>query len=152
MIVCSNRRIAFDLYKIILRLRPEWSEKKKTDDESKLTKDQLSELVSIEKIKFVATQGVNDEKELFDLAGTSDYRKGLAELFKNDKSNFKIAVVVDMWLTGFDVPSLAVMYIDKPIRKHNLIQTISRVNRVFKVKIKELSLITLVSIKNLSRQ
>lgn len=134
MIVCSNRRIAFDLYKIILRLRPEWSEKKKTDDESKLTKDQLSELVSIEKIKFVATQGVNDEKELFDLAGTSDYRKGLAELFKNDKSNFKIAVVVDMWLTGFDVPSLAVMYIDKPIRKHNLIQTISRVNRVFKGK------------------
>jgi type I restriction enzyme R subunit len=134
MIVCSNRKIAYELFKIIQKLRPEWYEKKKTEDDSKYSKEELSEMVAIEKVKFVATQGVNDEKELFDLAGTSEYRKELAEIFKNDKSNFKIAVVVDMWLTGFDVPSLSVMYIDKPIRKHTLIQTISRVNRVFKGK------------------
>jgi len=134
MIVCSNRKIAYELFKIIQRLRPEWYEKKKTEDDSKYSKEELSEMVAIEKVKFVATQGVNDEKDLFDLAGSSEYRKELAEIFKNDKSNFKIAVVVDMWLTGFDVPSLSVMYIDKPIRKHTLIQTISRVNRVFKGK------------------
>jgi len=134
MIVCSNRQIAFDMYNLILSLRPEWGYKKKTVDDSMYTKEQLSELTSIEKIKFVATQGANDIKELFDLAGTSEYRKDLADTFKNDKSNFRIAVVVDMWLTGFDVPSLSVMYIDKPIQKHTLIQTISRVNRVFKGK------------------
>ena len=122
------------MYNLILSLRPEWGFKKKTEDDSMYTKEQLSELTSIEKIKFVATQGVNDKKELFDLAGTSEYRKDLADTFKNDKSNFRIAVVVDMWLTGFDVPSLSVMYIDKPIQKHTLIQTISRVNRVFKGK------------------
>jgi len=134
MIVCSNRKIAYELYKIILELRPEWNKKQKTEDDTIYTKEELSEMVSVEKIKFVATQGVNDEKELFDLAGSSEYRKELAEIFKNDNSNFKIAIVVDMWLTGFDVPSLSVMYIDKPIRKHTLIQTISRVNRVFKGK------------------
>lgn len=134
MIVCSNRQIAFDMYNHILRLRPEWGTKKKTNDDAKYTTEQLSELISVEKIKFVATQGVNDNSELFDLAGTSEYRKSLANIFKNEKSNFKIAVVVDMWLTGFDVPSLSVMYIDKPIQKHTLIQTISRVNRVFKGK------------------
>jgi type I restriction enzyme R subunit len=134
MIVCSNRQIAFDMYNLILSLRPEWGVKKKTEDDSKYSKEQLSELTAVERIKFVATQGPNDKKELFDLAGTSEYRKDLAEIFKNEKSNFKIAVVVDMWLTGFDVPSLSVMYIDKPIQKHTLIQTISRVNRVFKGK------------------
>lgn len=134
MIVCSNRQIAFNMYKLILSLRPEWGTKKKTDDDTRYTKEQLSELTSIEKIKFVATQAANDSKELFDLAGSSEYRKDLADIFKNDKSNFKLAVVVDMWLTGFDVPSLSVMYIDKPIQKHTLIQTISRVNRVFKGK------------------
>ncbi len=61
--------------------------------------------------------------------GTKEYRSSLAKLFKNKHSNFKIAIVVDMWITGFDVPELAVMYIDKPLQKHTLIQTISRVNR-----------------------
>jgi type I restriction enzyme R subunit len=68
---------------------------------------------------------------MFDLCGTKDYRQMLDKQFKNNDSNFKIAIVVDMWITGFDVPSLAVMYIDKPLQKHTLIQTISRVNRVF---------------------
>lgn len=71
----------------------------------------------------------------------------LDKQFKNDNSNFKIAVVVDMWITGFDVPSLAVMYIDKPLQKHTLIQTISRVNRVFDGKDKGL-VVDYIGIKN----
>lgn len=76
-----------------------------------------------------------------------EYRKMLDKQFKNDNSNFKIAVVVDMWITGFDVPSLAVMYIDKPLQKHTLIQTISRVNRVFDGKDKGL-VVDYIGIKN----
>lgn len=134
MIVCSSRKIAHDLYKLILALRSDWGNKKKTEDDKNYSSQILSELPEIEKVKFVATQAPNDSKELFDLAGNSDYRRNLADIFKNEKSNFRIAIVVDMWLTGFDVPSLSVMYIDKPIQKHTLIQTISRVNRVFKGK------------------
>ncbi len=89
-------------------------------------------------IKLIATRGQDDPKELYDLLGTKDYRKELDRQFKNEKSNFKIAIVVDMWLTGFDVPFLDTMYIDKPIQQHNLIQTISRVNRKFKGKNKGL--------------
>ena len=70
--------------------------------------------------------------------GTKEYRKELDRQFKNEKSNFKIAIVVDMWLTGFDVPFLDSIYIDKPIQQHNLIQTISRVNRKFEGKNKGL--------------
>ena len=86
----------------------------------------------------VMTRGKDDEKELYDLLGNKDYRKELDRQFKNGKSNFKIAIVVDMWLTGFDVPFLDTIYIDKPIQKHNLIQTISRVNRKFSGKDKGL--------------
>lgn len=74
------------------------------------------------------TRNKDDEPELFNLLGTKDDRKELDRQFKNIKSNFKIAIVVDMWLTGFDVPFLDTMYIDKPIQQHTLIQTISRVN------------------------
>ena len=76
-------------------------------------------------------------KELYDMLGTKEYRKELDTQFKNAKSNFKIAIVVDMWLTGFDVPFLDTMYIDKPIQQHNLIQTISRVTASLKVKKKD---------------
>ena len=86
----------------------------------------------------IMTRGKDDEKELYDLLGGKDYRKELDRQFKNLKSNFKIAIVVDMWLTGFDVPSLDSIYIDKPLKKHNLIQTISRVNRKFESKQKGL--------------
>jgi type I restriction enzyme R subunit len=86
----------------------------------------------------VMTRGKDDEKELWDLLGTKEDRKKLDIQFKNAKSNFKIAIVVDMWLTGFDVPFLDTMYIDKPIQRHNLIQTISRVNRTFEGKEKGL--------------
>jgi len=90
------------------------------------------------RIKMIMTRGKDDPKEMYDLLGTKEYRKELDRQFKNEKSNFKIAIVVDMWLTGFDVPFLDSIYIDKPIRQHNLIQTISRVNRKFKGKNKGL--------------
>jgi len=89
-------------------------------------------------IKLIATRGQDDSEELYDLLGTKEYRKELDRQFKNEKSNFKIAIVVDMWLTGFDVPFLDSIYIDKPIQRHNLIQTISRVNRKFEGKNKGL--------------
>lgn len=138
MIVCADRTLAFQLLQQILAIRPEWGEQRRAEDESKLTKEQLDKLRPLAKINLVATQGQNDEKELYDLCGSKEYRKMLDKQFKNTNSNFKIAVVVDMWITGFDVPSLAVMYIDKPLQKHTLIQTISRVNRVFEGKDKGL--------------
>ena len=131
MIVCADRTLAFRLLKEIIALRPEWNKPRKSENEAALSKPQLEKLIPLEKIKLVATQGDNDEKELYDLCGTKDYRQMLDRQFKNNNSNFRIAIVVDMWITGFDVPSLAVMYIDKPLQKHTLIQTISRVNRVF---------------------
>ena len=86
----------------------------------------------------VMTRNKDDEPELFNMLGTKEDRKELDRQFKNIKSNFKIAIVVDMWLTGFDVPSLDTIYIDKPIQQHTLIQTISRVNRVYEGKDKGL--------------
>lgn len=147
MVVCADRQLAFRVLKEIISIRPEWGEAKKSEDDSKLSREQLDKLVLLPKINLVATQGQNDDKELFDLCGTKEYRKKLDKQFKNTDSNFKIAVVVDMWITGFDVPSLAVMYIDKPLQKHTLIQTISRVNRVFEGKDKGL-VVDYIGIKN----
>lgn len=147
MVVCADRKLAFRVLKEIISIRPEWGEAKMSEDDSKLSREQLDKLVLLPKINLVATQGQNDDKELFDLCGTKEYRKKLDKQFKNTDSNFKIAVVVDMWITGFDVPSLAVMYIDKPLQKHTLIQTISRVNRVFEGKDKGL-VVDYIGIKN----
>lgn len=138
MFVCMNRYIAYDLYKIIIELRPEWAEKKISADGVNLSYKDKKELKPIEKIKLVMTRNKDDEKELFDMLGTKDDRKEFDRQFKNPKSNFKIAIVVDMWLTGFDVPELDTIYIDKPIQQHTLIQTISRVNRVCEGKDKGL--------------
>lgn len=138
MIVCSDRKIAFELYKNIINVRKEWAVPKKTENPEKFSNDELDSLVEIPKINLVATRGDNDEKDLYEICGTKEHRKFLDEQFKNNNSNFKIAIVVDMWITGFDVPSLAVMYIDKPLQKHTLIQTISRVNRLFDGKDKGL--------------
>lgn len=138
MIVCSDRKIAFELYKNIINIRKEWAVPKKTENPEKFSNDELDSLVEIPKINLVATRGDNDEKDLYEICGTKEHRKFLDEQFKNNNSNFKIAIVVDMWITGFDVPSLAVMYIDKPLQKHTLIQTISRVNRLFDGKDKGL--------------
>ena len=138
MIVCADRKLAFRVLKEILKLRPDWGVAKKCEDESAVSAEDLEQMTEIPKINLVATRNPDDEKELFDLCGTKEYRQKLDQLFKDTKSNFKIAIVVDMWITGFDVPSLAVMYIDKPLQKHTLIQTISRVNRVFEGKDKGL--------------
>ena len=117
MFVCSSRQIAYDLYKQIIALRPEWEE---------------------ERIKMVMTRSKDDEPQLYDLLGTDEDRKKLDLKFKTPDSDFKIAIVVDMWITGFDAPCLDTMYIDKPLQKHTLIQTISRVNRVYEGKDKGL--------------
>ena len=138
MIVCADRSIAFQLLNEILAARPDWGVARRAEDESVLTKDRLDRLTPLPKINLVATRDKDDAPELYRLCGTKEYRETLERQFKNADSNFKIAVVVDMWITGFDVPSLAVMYIDKPLRKHTLIQTISRVNRVFDGKEKGL--------------
>ena len=138
MFVCANRYIAYDLYKIIISLRPEWAVKKICADGAELTEKDKKELKPIEKIRMVMTRNKDDEPELYEMLGTKEDRKELDRQFKNVKSNFKIAIVVDMWLTGFDVPSLDTIYIDKPIQQHTLIQTISRVNRVCKGKDKGL--------------
>ena len=134
MFVCYNREIAYEVYKRIIALRPEWNIKRKIAPEHE-GQDPDTESIEIERVKLVAT--VNQKKdspEFKELLGTDEDRKTYAREFKDDKSNFKIAIVVDMWITGFDVPSLDTMYLDKPVETHNLIQTISRVNRVFKGK------------------
>jgi type I restriction enzyme R subunit len=138
MFVCSTREIAYELYKNIVDLRPLWNEVRAAEEGVELTDKDKRELKPIERIKMIMTRGQDDPKVLYDLLGTKEYRKELDRQFKNEKSNFKIAIVVDMWLTGFDVPFLDSIYIDKPIQQHNLIQTISRVNRKFEGKNKGL--------------
>ncbi len=130
MFVCSNRYIAYDMYKLIIGMRPEWAEKKICADGTELSDKDKKELKPTQKIQLVMTRNKDDKKDLYELLGTKEDRKELDRQFKNPKSNFKIALVVDMWLTGFDVPELDTIYIDKPIQQHSLIQTISRVNRV----------------------
>ena len=138
MFVCSSRPIAYELYKNIIALRPEWGEIKIAADGVELSDKDKKEIKPMERIKMVMTRGKDDEEAFYNALGTKDDRKELDRQFKNEKSNFKIALVVDMWLTGFDVPFLDTMYIDKPIQRHNLIQTISRVNRKFEGKEKGL--------------
>ena len=138
MFVCSSREIAYDLYKNIIELRPEWGIKKEAENSDLLSETEKRELEAIERVKMVMTRGKDDPKELYDLLGTKEFRKSLDRQFKFENANFKIAIVVDMWLTGFDVPFLDAIYIDKPLQKHNLIQTISRVNRKFEGKEKGL--------------
>lgn len=112
MIVAFSRPIAIRIYKRILELRPDWTEK----------------------VKVVMTGSNNDPEEWHDIVGNKQYKKELAKKFKDDTDPMKIAIVVDMWLTGFDVPSLATMYVYKPMSGHNLMQAIARVNRVFSGK------------------
>lgn len=147
MFVCSTREIAYQLYKNILEIRPEWNEIRAAEEGAIITEKEKQELKPIERIKLIATRGQVDPKEMYDLLGTKEQRKELDRQFKNEKSNFKIAIVVDMWLTGFDVPFLDSIYIDKPIQRHNLIQTISRVNRKFEGKNKGL-VVDYIGIKN----
>lgn len=112
MIVAYSRPIAIKIYEKILEMRPGW----------------------VNKVKVVMTGGNQDPPEWKDIIGNKPYREKLAKEFKDDESEFKIAIVVDMWLTGFDVPSMSTMYVFKPMKGHNLMQAIARVNRVFKDK------------------
>ena len=112
MIVAYSRPIAMKIYKRILELRPAWTEK----------------------VAVVMTSGNNDPEEWREIIGNKHYKDELAKKFKDNNSPLKIAIVVDMWLTGFDVPSLATMYVYKPMSGHNLMQAIARVNRVFRDK------------------
>ena len=136
--VSSSRQIAYDFYKQVIKLRPEWAEVRVAAEGVELTEKQKKEILPMERLKMVMTRGKDDEKALYDLLGNKDDRKKFDTQFKKAESNFKIAIVVDMWLTGFDVPFLDTIYIDKPVQRHNLIQTISRVNRKFENKKKGL--------------
>lgn len=118
MIVCINRRIAYALYQQLIALRPEWEEQ--------------------ETLRLIMTRHKDDAATLYQLLGTEEDRQAWGTLFKDPDSAFKLAIVVDMWITGFDAPCLDTMYIDKPLQRHTLIQTISRVNRVFPGKEKGL--------------
>ena len=112
MIVAYSRSIAMKIYEKILTLRPEWTEK----------------------VGVVMTQGNNDPEEWRNIIGNKTHKENLARKFKDNNDPLKIAIVVDMWLTGFDVPSLSTMYVYKPMEGHNLMQAIARVNRVFNEK------------------
>ena len=138
MFVCPSRPIAYAFYQNLIALRPEWAEVKIAEDGAELTDKEKKEIKPMQRVKMIMTRGKDDPKEMYEALGTKEYRKELDRQFKNEKSNFKIAIVVDMWLTGFDVPFLDSMYIYKPISQHNLIQTISRVNRKFAGKNKGL--------------
>ena len=134
MFVCSSREAAYQLYKDIIELRPEWDEVRACEEGSTLSESDKKKVKPMERVKMIMTRNKDDAKGMWDNLGNKDYRKELDRQFKNGKSNFKIAIVVDMWLTGFDVPFLDTIYIDKPLQKHSLIQTISRVNRKFEGK------------------
>ena len=166
MIVCSRRHIAYKLLQEILAIRPEWGKPAKMPNEAERRAEieaitdydkrqlalekleqELVELKELPAINMVATRNADDPKELYDACGDNNYRKMLEKNFKNTSSNFRISIVKDMWITGFDVPSLAVMYIDKPLQRHTLIQTISRVNRIFPGKYRGL-IVDYIGIKN----
>lgn len=134
MIVCSSRTIAHELLKKFQDKYPEWFVEKKVADGVSATDEELNELKPMPFMAMVASVGANDKPEMYNYLGGVKNSKRSEELdaaFKQNKSNFHIVIVVDMWITGFDVPSLTYMYNDKPLKKHLLIQTISRVNRKF---------------------
>lgn len=134
MVVCSNRKIAYTLLMKFKDRYPEWFEEKKVPDGMEVTKEELDKLTPMPFMAMVSSVGSNDEKEMFNyLGGVQNDKRSqrLDAAFKEEKSNFCIVIVVDMWITGFDVPCLTYLYNDKPLKKHLLIQTISRVNRVY---------------------
>lgn len=134
MVVCSNRKIAYALLQKFKDKYPEWFEEKKSPDGVSVTEEELKELKLMPFMAMVSSVGSNDEKDMYDYLGGVKNDKRSEELdaaFKQEKSNFSIVIVVDMWITGFDVPCLTYLYNDKPLKKHLLIQTISRVNRKY---------------------
>ena len=134
MVVCSSRPIAYELLRKFQERYPEWFVEKKFPDGMDVSEEELRELKPMPFMAMVASVGSNDPADMYQYLGGVKNGKRSEELdaaFKQEKSNFHIAIVVDMWITGFDVPSLTYMYNDKPLKKHLLIQTISRVNRKY---------------------
>ncbi|MBR4092702.1 MAG: type I restriction endonuclease subunit R [Oscillospiraceae bacterium] len=134
MIVCSSRPIAYKLLMIFKKKYPEWFEEKKSADGVMVPEEELRKLKPMPFMAMIASVGKDDPQEMYNYLGGVKNGGRTDELdaaFKQDFSNFRIAMVVDMWITGFDVSSLTYMYNDKPLKKHLLIQTISRVNRKF---------------------
>ncbi len=138
MIVCATREIGYAIYRELIALRPQWKEIHNCAEGEELTPEEQQKIKPIEKVKMVFIRAKDDPEELYNLLGTDDDRKRLDLQFKEPKSNFKIAIVVDMWITGFDVPCLDTMYCYKPIQMHTLVQTVSRVNRNYPGKEKGL--------------
>lgn len=133
MVVCSNRKIAYALLKQFQSKYPEWFIEKKAPDGIPVSDEELRKLKPMPFMAMVASVGSNDPKEMYNyLGGVKNNQRSddLDAMFKEEKSNFSIVIVVDMWITGFSVDSLTYMYNDKPLQKHMLIQTISRVNRL----------------------
>jgi type I restriction enzyme R subunit len=126
MVVCMSRRIAVDLHDAILKLRPEWASAKDDDADTEKHKSCV--------LKVVMTGSADDGPEWQPHIRNKDKRRKLANRFKNSKDPFRIVIVRDMWLTGFDAPCLHTMYADKPMQGHGLMQAIARVNRVFRDK------------------
>ena len=134
MVVCSNRKIAYALLQKFKQKYPAWFTEKKSPDYVTVSEEERKTLTPMPFIAMVASVGANDAQEMYNYLGGVRNDKRSEELdaaFKQEKSNFCIAVVVDMWITGFDVPCLTYLYNDKPLKKHLLIQTISRVNRKY---------------------
>lgn len=134
MVVCSNRTIAYNLLCLFREKYPEWFVEKKTPDGVAVTDEELKKLKPMPFMAMVASVGSNDPTEMYNYLGgvkNNARNKDYGEAFKAEKSNFRIVIVVDMWITGFDVEPLTYMYNDKPLQKHLLIQTISRVNRKY---------------------
>lgn len=134
MVVCSNRKIAYALLKIFQTKYPEWFVEKKVPDGTKVDDEKLRDLAPMPFMAMVSSVGKDDPPDMYNYLGgvkNGTRSEQLDAAFKQDLSNFRIAIVVDMWITGFDVPSLTYLYNDKPLKKHLLIQTISRVNRKY---------------------
>jgi len=134
MIVCSNRKIAYDLLLKFKARYPEWFDERKTPEGVNVLPEKLNDLKKMPTIAMVASVGSNDEAGMYNYLGgvKNDQRsEDLDAAFKQEHSNFRIVIVVDMWITGFDVECLTYMYNDKPLQKHSLIQTISRANRKY---------------------
>lgn len=131
MVVCSKREIGYTLLQKFRKLRPDWFEERKAPEEYAVPEKELKELVPMPTIAMVATRGKNDNKDMYDYLGDKKRIKLLENAFKQPYSNFRIVIVVDMWITGFDVPCLTYLYNDKPLQKHTLVQTVSRVNRKY---------------------
>ena len=134
MIVCSSRPIAFALMEKFKEKYPEWFVEKKVPDGVSLSKEELAKRKPMPFMAMVASVGSNDKPDMYNyLGGVKNDKRSetLDAAFKDEQSNFRIVIVVDMWITGFDVPCLTYMYNDKPLQKHMLIQTISRVNRKY---------------------